>query len=158
MVDSLTAEQRHRVMSRIRSKDTKPEMLVRRLLYAQGYRYRLHAADLPGTPDLVFRGRHQVIFVNGCFWHSHSCPNGTHKPATNADFWEAKRSRTVERDSQALAVLANGGWTAMTVWECELRDLAAVAHSLHLFLGPPGRHPHVAAGPAGAADSQPAPE
>ena len=114
--------------------------------------------DLPGTPDLVFRGRHQVIFVNGCFWHSHSCPNGTHKPATNADFWEAKRSRTVERDSQALAVLANGGWTAMTVWECELRDLAAVADSLHLFLGPPGRHPHVAAGPAGAADSQPAPE
>lgn len=137
MVDSLTTEQRHRVMSRIRSKDTKPEMLVRRLLYAQGYRYRLHAADLPGTPDLVFRGRHQVIFVNGCFWHSHSCPNGTHNPATNADFWAAKRSRTVERDSQALAGLADGGWAAMTVWECELHDVAAVADSLHRFLGPP---------------------
>ena len=137
MVDSLTTEQRHRVMSRIRSKDTKPGMLVRRLLFAEGYRYRLHAAELPGTPDLVFRGRHQAIFVNGCFWHSHSCPNGTHKPATNADFWDAKRSRTVERDSQALAGLATLGWTAFTVWECELRDLESVAASLQRFLGPP---------------------
>ncbi|POH60979.1 very short patch repair endonuclease [Arthrobacter glacialis] len=137
MVDCLTTEQRHRVMSRIRSKDTKPEMLVRRLLYAEGYRYRLHAPDLPGTPDLVFRGRHRVVFVNGCFWHSHSCSNGTHNPATNADFWAAKRTRTVERDSQALAGLAASGWAAMTVWECELRDLTAVADSLHRFLGPP---------------------
>lgn len=138
MVDSLTKDQRHRVMSRIRSKDTKPEMLVRRLLFAEGYRYRLHATDLPGTPDLVFRGRRQAIFVNGCFWHSHSCPNGTHKPATNADFWDAKRTRTVERDGQALAGLAARGWTAFTVWECELRDLGAVAAALHNFLGPPG--------------------
>lgn len=137
MVDSLTREQRHRVMSHIRSKDTKPEMLVRRLLFAEGYRYRLHAADLPGTPDLVFRRRRVAVFVNGCFWHSHSCPNGTHKPATNAGFWEAKRSRTVERDGQAITELANRGWTAVTVWECDLRDLEAVADSLHRVLGPP---------------------
>ncbi|MBP2412532.1 DNA mismatch endonuclease (patch repair protein) [Arthrobacter stackebrandtii] len=137
MVDSLTREQRHKVMSHIHSKDTKPEMLVRRMLFAEGYRYRLHAADLPGTPDLVFRRRRVAVFVNGCFWHSHSCPNGTHKPATNAEFWEAKRNRTVERDGQALTELANRGWTAVTVWECELRSLNAVADSLHRALGPP---------------------
>ena len=138
MVDSLTSEQRHRVMSRIRSRDTKPEMLVRRLLFTEGYRYRLHAGDLPGTPDLVFRSRKVAIFVNGCFWHSHTCPNGTHKPATNADFWEAKRTRTVERDGQALASLADLGWRTVTVWECELRHLDSVAQSLHGALGPPG--------------------
>ncbi len=136
MVDSLTAEQRHLVMSHIRSKDTKPEMLVRRLLFALGYRYRLHASDLPGTPDLIFRGRHQAIFVNGCFWHSHSCRNGSHKPATNADFWQAKRERTVERDAQALAGLVDLGWSTFTVWECELRDPESVAASLQHFLGP----------------------
>lgn len=138
MVDSLTREQRHLVMSRIRSKDTKPEMLVRRMLFAQGYRYRLHAKDLPGTPDLLFRSRHLAIFVNGCFWHSHSCPNGTHKPATNAEFWKTKRSRTVERDQQVLERLAGLGWRTFTVWECELRDLDAAAASLHGILGPPG--------------------
>jgi DNA mismatch endonuclease (patch repair protein) len=139
MVDSLTKEQRHRVMSNIRGKDTRPEMLVRRLLFAEGYRYRLHAPDLPGTPDLVFRGHHQAIFVNGCFWHSHSCPNGSHKPATNAEFWDAKRTRTVQRDGQALAGLDSLGWRTLTVWECELRDLDSVAAALHRFLGPPAR-------------------
>ncbi|SEE91315.1 T/G mismatch-specific endonuclease [Arthrobacter alpinus] len=138
MVDSLTKEQRHRVMSSIRSKDTRPEMLVRRLLFAEGYRYRLHASDLPGTPDLVFRGNQQAIFVNGCFWHSHGCSNGSHKPATNAEFWDAKRTRTVQRDGQALAGLESLGWRTLTVWECELHDLGSVAASLHDFLGPPG--------------------
>ena len=136
-------------MSRIRSKDTKPEMLVRRLLFTEGYRYRLHARDLPGTPDLVFPSRKLAVFVNGCFWHSHTCPNGTHKPATNADFWAAKRSRTVERDGQALAGLATLGWRTLTVWECELRDLDAVARALHGVLGPPGpRHQEPRLGPS----------
>lgn len=125
-------------MSRIHNKDTKPEILVRRMLFAEGYRYRLHANNLPGTPDMVFRSRHVAIFINGCFWHSHSCPNGTHKPATNSDFWDAKRSRTVERDKQALAALAAQGWTTVTVWECELRNPGAVAEYLHGALGPPG--------------------
>lgn len=132
----MTPKQRSRTMSRIRGKDTKPEMLVRRMLFAAGYRYRLHAKDLPGTPDLIFRGRRRAIFVNGCFWHSHHCPAGSRKPGTNAEFWEAKRSRTVERDQQALARLADLGWTSITVWECELRDPDAVARTLQEALGP----------------------
>jgi DNA mismatch endonuclease (patch repair protein) len=136
MVDSLTRDQRHRVMANIKSKDTKPEMQVRRLLFAAGYRYRLHAVGLPGTPDIVFSARRKAIFVNGCFWHSHSCPNGTHKPATNPEFWEAKRSRTVERDAQALALLDGLGWGTLTVWECELKNLDLVAATLGSFLGP----------------------
>ncbi|MFC8304855.1 very short patch repair endonuclease [Specibacter sp. NPDC057265] len=137
MVDSMTPKQRSRTMSRIRGKDTKPEMLVRRMLFAAGYRYRLHAKDLPGTPDVVFRGRRRAVFVNGCFWHSHHCPGGTRKPGTNAEFWEAKRARTIERDREAIARLADLGWTSITVWECELRDPGAVARTLADALGPP---------------------
>lgn len=85
----------------------------------------------------MFRGRHKAVFVNGCFWHSHSCPNGSHQPATNAEFWAAERTRTVERDAQAVAALAGGGWSAMTVWECQLRDPDTVAAALQEFLGPP---------------------
>lgn len=136
MVDVLTPEQRHLVMSRIRSKDTKPEMVVRRLLYAQGYRYRLHAKDLPGKPDIVFRGRHKVVSVNGCYWHSHSCAGGRHRPQTNADFWEAKRQRTLDRDAQAMAALEMDGWSVATVWECELRESEPLLRVLHAFMGP----------------------
>ncbi len=138
MVDSLTRDQRHRVMANIKGKDTKPEMVIRRLLFAQGYRYRLHAAGLPGTPDLVFAGRRKAIFVNGCFWHTHSCPNGTHEPQTNPEFWQAKRSRTVERDAQALVLLRDLGWDTFTVWECELKNIEEVAADLFGFLGPAG--------------------
>jgi len=137
MVDSLTKDQRHRVMANIHGKNTKPEMTVRRLLFAAGYRYRLHAPNLPGKPDIVFSARHKVIFVNGCFWHSHTCPNGTHQPATNPEFWAAKRSRTVERDARDLARLAGTDWLAMTVWECELRRIDEVKVALVQFLGPP---------------------
>lgn len=136
MVDVLTSEQRHLVMSRIRSKRTKPEMILRRLLHAQGCRYRLHAKDLPGKPDIVFRSRHKVIFVNGCFWHSHSCSDGRHRPQTNADFWEAKRQRTLDRDAHAVAALEADGWSVATVWECELREAGPLLRVLHAFLGP----------------------
>ena len=143
MVDSLSRDQRHRVMANIKGKDTKPEMIVRRLLFAQGYRFRLHVVGLPGTPDIVFGSRRKAIFVNGCFWHSHSCPNGTHKPQTNPEFWEAKRTRTVERDANSLALLHDSGWSTLTVWECELKSLGDVATTLLQFLGPARheRHP-----------------
>ncbi|MFE4198370.1 very short patch repair endonuclease [Paenarthrobacter sp. NPDC056912] len=136
--DLLTPEQRSRNMSKIRGKNTKPEMLVRRLLHAKGYRYRLHGqwggTKLPGHPDLVFAGRHKVIFVNGCFWHSHDCPAGRHAPAANAEFWAAKRARTRERDARQREQLRTSGWTVLTVWECELKDRLQLEGRLTTFL------------------------
>ncbi|WP_115788579.1 very short patch repair endonuclease [Arthrobacter silvisoli] len=136
--DLLTPEQRSRNMSRIRGKNTKPELLVRRLLHAKGYRYRLHGmaagGRLPGSPDLVFAGRHKVIFVNGCFWHFHDCPAGLHAPAANAEFWEAKRRRTRERDTLQRERLAAAGWEVLTVWECGMKDRSALEAQLTGFL------------------------
>lgn len=123
-------------MSRIRAKNTRPELALRRALHAQGYRFRVHDRALPGTPDIVFTKRKMVVFVNGCFWHSHSCRFGQVKPATRADFWASKRSATVERDARTARALNALGWKTLTVWECELRDLPrALAHAV-AFLGP----------------------
>ncbi|MGP0223376.1 MULTISPECIES: very short patch repair endonuclease [unclassified Paenarthrobacter] len=136
--DLLTPEQRSRNMSRIRGKNTKPELLVRKLLHAKGYRYRLHGqaggSKLPGRPDLVFAGRRKVIFVNGCFWHFHDCRAGLHAPAANAEFWEAKRARTRERDALQRRQLDAEGWRVLTVWECELKDRAGLERRLTGFL------------------------
>jgi DNA mismatch endonuclease (patch repair protein) len=140
MADTVTAEQRSRNMSRIRSKNTKPELLVRRLLHAAGYRFRLHGAAggklLPGKPDLVFASRRKAVFVNGCFWHLHSCPAGQRAPQNNSEFWAEKRSRTASRDAAAVQSLADAGWESLTVWECELKDRAALERQLVAFLGP----------------------
>ncbi len=111
-----------RGISAVRSKNTKPEIAVRRMLHAQGYRYRLHRADLPGSPDLVFPGRKKVIFVNGCFWHGHSCKNGLRRPPSNTGYWLPKIARNVERDAENIVSLQALGWRALTVWECELRE------------------------------------
>ncbi|MFF2843965.1 very short patch repair endonuclease [Paenarthrobacter sp. NPDC057981] len=139
--DLLTPEQRSRNMARIRGKNTKPELLVRRLLHAKGYRYRLHGqsgtAKLPGRPDLVFAGRRKVIFVNGCFWHFHDCKAGRHAPAANAAFWEAKRTRTRERDAQQRAELCASGWEVLTVWECEMKNVSILENRLTSFLESP---------------------
>ncbi|NKX52952.1 very short patch repair endonuclease [Arthrobacter mobilis] len=144
MADVFTREQRSANMSRIRGKDTKPELMVRRLLHARGFRYRLHGraagGQLPGKPDLVFASRRKVIFVNGCFWHSHHCKVGRHGPSSNVEFWEAKRARTVERDAAAAAALQQAGWEVLTVWECELKKasgLAALQDRLVAFLDGP---------------------
>jgi DNA mismatch endonuclease (patch repair protein) len=120
MTDVLTPEQRKRCMSRIRGKDTKPEMVVRRLVHAMGYRYRLHQKDLPGKPDLVFPCLKKVIFVHGCFWHVHNCRYGRVKPATNAEFWESKRSGNRERDARNRRHLTQLGWQALVIWECQV--------------------------------------
>src|SRR3954451_18426166 len=100
-------------MRLVRSKHTKPELLVRRLVHGMEYRYRLHARDLPGRPDLVFRSRRKVVFVHGCYWHVHSCPLGRVTPATNAEFWRAKRQGTVDRDVKNLRALRDAGWEAL---------------------------------------------
>ena len=121
MVDVLTPEQRQRCMSAIRGKNTKPEMLVRRLVHAMGFRYRLHGKDLPGRPDLVFPRLKRVILVHGCFWHMHRCRYGQVVPATNAEFWRKKREGNVERDKRTRRELRRLGWGILIVWECQTR-------------------------------------
>ena len=113
--------ERARIMASVKAKNTKPEMLVRRLCHAMGYRYRLHRKDLPGAPDLVFPARRKVIFVHGCFWHGHDCRRGARKPKNNADYWRGKISRNRDRDEAAIAALLKVGWTPLVVWECELK-------------------------------------
>lgn len=139
MADRITPERRSWNMSRIRGKNTKPELLVRRLLHSKGYRYRLHGragqSRLPGRPDLVFAGRRKVIFINGCFWHFHDCRVGQHAPKANAAFWEAKRTRTKDRDADQRQQLMAAGWEVLTVWECELKDGSALEAHLVEFLG-----------------------
>ncbi len=108
-------------MSRIRGKDTKPEMIVRRACHALGLRFRLHRKDLPGKPDLVFPKHKTVIFVHGCFWHSHDCRYGRVVPKTNAEFWREKRAATVERDRRKTAQLEAAGWRVLEYWECETK-------------------------------------
>ena len=109
-------------------------MTVRRTLHALGFRYSLHVRALAGTPDIVFASRRKVIFVNGCFWHSHACKFGQVIPKTNAEFWAAKRAKTVERDERNKSALASAGWCVLTVWECELRDKKELEQRLIAFL------------------------
>lgn len=113
---------RSQIMARVRSRNTAPERAVRRLLTALGFRYRLHRADLPGRPDIVFIGRRKAIFVHGCFWHGHDCRRGAREPKTNVEYWRAKIARNRERDAEAGANLDRLGWRCLAVWECELRD------------------------------------
>lgn len=121
-------------MRAVKSKDTAPELAVRRLVYALGYRFRLHRRDLPGKPDLVFYGRRKVIFVHGCFWHGHKCTRGAREPKSNTEYWHSKIARNRERDTQNTARLTALGWCVHIVWECELRDQAALAQRLRGFL------------------------
>jgi DNA mismatch endonuclease, patch repair protein len=121
-------------MRAIRSKDTKPEKIVRSMLHKLGYRFRLHRRDLPGQPDIVFAARRKVIFVNGCFWHMHDCSKGQRAPIANAEFWKTKRQRTSDRDVRTLQALATIGWQAYVVWECALKDQAALQFQLESFL------------------------
>lgn|SRR6185437_6777943 len=121
-------------MRAVRSKDTKPEMIVRSMLHSLGYRFRLHGGNLPGRPDLVFASRKKVIFVNGCFWHMHDCRKGQHAPVTNAKFWQNKRQGTADRDRMNLRALRVKGWKSYVVWECALTNLTLLQRRLEQFL------------------------
>jgi DNA mismatch endonuclease (patch repair protein) len=134
MTDVHTPEQRSRNMSRIRSKDTRPEIAVRRLVHRLGYRFRLHQSDLPGRPDLVLKRHGRVIFVHGCFWHCHNCRYGLVKPSANAEFWEAKRAGNVERDRRNRQQLEQLGWNVLVVWECCTRNPAQLEQQVLAFL------------------------
>jgi DNA mismatch endonuclease (patch repair protein) len=134
MVDSLDQERRSGNMRSIRSKDTKPEMLVRRLLTEMGFRYRLHRKNLPGKPDIVFAGKKKIIFVHGCFWHRHSeCREGR-LPGSKLEYWLPKLQGNVERDARRRAQLSLLGWDVIVVWECQTEDRAALIVSLRRFL------------------------
>jgi DNA mismatch endonuclease (patch repair protein) len=121
--DVHSPERRSFNMSRVRGRDTRPEMLIRRGLHARGFRFRLHVRELPGRPDLVFPARCAVILVHGCFWHGHDCPL-FRLPATRTEFWDAKISGNRRRDAQAGAALESAGWRRLTIWECALRGRA----------------------------------
>ena len=121
-------------MRAIRGKDTKPELEVRRLVHGLGYRFRLHRADLPGKPDLVFSARRKVIFVHGCFWHSHACKPGL-TPRSNRDFWLPKLRKNKARDARNLDALTQQGWKVLIIWECELKDIRVLCLTVKRFLG-----------------------
>ena len=130
MTDVFTPEKRSAVMRRVKGRDTSPEMKVRTLLTRLGARYRLHRKDLPGNPDIVLPGRRLAIFVHGCFWHGHDCARGARVPKQNRDYWLAKVGRNAARDAAACATLESAGWRVETIWECHMKDEAALADRL----------------------------
>ena len=134
MSDVLTPEQRRRNMSAIKGKNTKPELVVRKLVHSLGFRFRLHRKDLPGKPDLVFPKLRKIIFVHGCFWHMHDCRYGRVTPKNNAEFWAAKRLRTVHRDASIEEQLNALGWKVFPVWECQIRDVMSLRGLIITFL------------------------
>ena len=126
MTDVYGAEKRSAVMRRVKGRDTTPELKVRRALTKLGARYRLHRKDLPGSPDIVMPGRRLAVFVHGCFWHGHDCARGARVPKQNRDYWVAKVGRNVARDARNAEALVVQGWRVETIWECELKDAAAL--------------------------------
>ena len=133
-MDILSRAERSARMSLIRSRDTKPEMIVRRLVHGMGYRYRLHRKNLPGRPDLTFASKRAVIFVHGCFWHLHRGCRNNRPPKSRLAYWRPKLERNAERDRQARLQLRRMGWRCLIVWECELVNAAKLAQRLQRFL------------------------
>ena len=136
MTDTVTPRRRSEIMSNIRAKGMKPEMAVRRITHAMGYRYRLHGKDLPGKPDLVFPIRRKVIFVHGCFWHQHSdtACRIARLPKSNRHYWLPKLERTVARDAEQRAELAKRGWRVLVIWECDVVGDNGIADRIRDFL------------------------
>jgi DNA mismatch endonuclease, patch repair protein len=135
MPDVLTPEQRSRNMRAIKGRDTAPEMTVRRILHAMGYRFRLHRRDLPGRPDIVLPRHRVAVFVHGCFWHRHQCRFGRVEPATRPEFWLAKFSANVARDRRAIVALRRAGWRVIVVWGCQTKDADKLASRLRRLIG-----------------------
>ncbi len=134
MIDKLTKKQRSYCMSHNKGKDTKPEFFVRKLVFSLGYRYRLHKKNLLGCPDIVFGPRKKVIFVNGCYWHRHSCKKGQSLPETRRVFWRDKFDRTIQRDKDNYKELKRLGWGVLVIWECQLGKIEKLEHRIIRFL------------------------
>ncbi len=133
-MDRLSTKDRSYQMSLVKSKNTGPELTVRKIVFSMGHRYRIHGAGLPGKPDLVFSRKKKAIFVHGCFWHRHEDCKKTTTPVSNIEYWLPKFAKTIERDRQTLASLQELGWKTLVVWECELKDIVALAEKLRVFL------------------------
>jgi DNA mismatch endonuclease (patch repair protein) len=133
MADTRTPEQRRYIMQSVGTKNTGPELALRRLLFGLGYRYRLHSKKLPGSPDIVFPGKKKAIFVHGCFWHGHGCPKGQ-APKSHRNYWQLKLSGNQERDRKKRQQLEALGWSVLIVWQCELKDSESLKQKVVLFL------------------------
>ncbi|MHB1959769.1 MAG: very short patch repair endonuclease [Acidobacteriaceae bacterium] len=134
-MDTLTKTERSIRMGLIRSKDTKPELSVRRLVHGMGYRYRLHGKNLPGKPDMVFSGKSKAIFVHGCFWHLHRNCSKCRPPKSRLNYWKPKLQRNADRDRQVRQQLRRLGWSSLVVWECELAKQDRLVGKINRFLG-----------------------
>jgi DNA mismatch endonuclease (patch repair protein) len=133
MIDAIAAEKRSQIMRRVRRKNTAPEIVVRKLIFSMGYRYRLHRKQLPGSPDIVFPGKKKIIFGHGCFWHMHECKKGR-PPKSNENYWLPKLERNKQRDNENLAKLEIEGWKVLVIWECQLKDLLKLEDTIKAFL------------------------
>jgi len=134
MADTFTPEERSRIMSKVRSKDTKPEKVVRSLLHKSGFRFRLHRDDLPGRPDIVLPKHQKVIFVHGCFWHGHEGCKRSSRPESNVEYWDKKLDRNIERDRRNRRDLRRLGWKVLVVWECETKRYRHLVRKIKRFL------------------------
>lgn len=138
-MDVFSPEKRSQVMSRIRSKDTKPEKTVRSILHKLGFRFRINRKDLPGKPDIVLPKHKTVIFVHGCFWHRHGGCKYAYTPKSNTDFWNKKFSSNMKRDKDIQNKLGKSGWKVLTIWECEIREIEKTTELLDSLL----KNPHM---------------
>ena len=137
MSDIFERAKRSEIMSRIRGRDTKPELVVRQIAHRLGFRFRLHRKDLPGSPDIVFPRYRAVIMVHGCFWHRHPSCKYAYTPKTRVQFWRKKFEGNVVRDRRNALALSERGWRTMVIWECETKDQEAVAARIESFLREP---------------------
>lgn len=134
MTDTISKERRSWNMSRIRDRNTKPELIVRAFLHKEGYRFRLHRKDLPGKPDIVLPKYRTVIFVHGCFWHRHENCHYAYTPKSRLEFWEEKFRTNIERDFKVITQLKNLGWNVVIIWECETEDRHVLAEGLKMLI------------------------
>jgi DNA mismatch endonuclease, patch repair protein len=133
-VDTLSPRERSKRMALVRGKNTRPELAVRKLVFSLGYRYRLHARDLPGNPDMVFRNRRKVVFIHGCFWHRHAACALARLPKSRLDFWLPKLEGNKERDKRNKRTLVRDGWKVLTIWECQLSNMGRLEQKIRRFL------------------------
>jgi DNA mismatch endonuclease (patch repair protein) len=134
MADRLTPQERSRNMSRVKGRDTKPELLVRSIVHRLGYRFRLHGKRLPGSPDVVLPRHRKVIFVHGCFWHGHQGCRRAARPSTNREFWDRKIEGNIARDASNLEALRQAGWKVLVIWQCAMKDREHLKQTLSEFL------------------------